>query len=206
MHKRILVVALLAASALAACGGGSGGGGYAPGAGGGTPTATPASTPTAVPTLAPLSVGVALPTTGIGSVADPTFGQVGGYTQGTYSQTLAFPVGSTITVSNLSTSTPHTLDVVGTAGFPANPTLTTAASGGGMSASYASGNINGGQSVTIALATAGTFYFGCAYHYLSAPQMRDVIQVSNTATPGPQATPNAGLGGGGGTGCVGIYC
>ena len=205
MHKRILVVALLATSALAACGGsgGSGGGGYAPPGGGG---AAPAATPTPVPTLAPLVVGVALPTTGIGSVTDPTFGQVGGYTQSTYSQTLAFPVGSTITVSNLSASTPHTLDVVGTTGFPANPALTTTASGGGMSATYASGNIGAGQSVTIALATAGTFYFGCAYHYLSAPQMRDAIQVSNTATPGPQATPNPGLGGGGGTGCVGIYC
>jgi len=198
MHKRIPIFALLAISALAACGGGAGGGGYAPPSGGGSPVAT------AAPTLAPLAVGVALPTTGIGSVADPTFGQVGGYTQSTYSQTLAFPVGSTITLTNLSASTPHTLDVVGTSGFPANPALTTSASGGGMSATYASGNINGGQSVSIALSTAGTFYFGCAYHYLSAPQMRDVIQVSNTATPGPQATPNPGAGGG--TGCVGIYC
>jgi len=197
MDKRISIVALLAAAALAACGGGSGGAGYAPPGGGG---------PTAAPTVAPLAVGVALPTTGIGSVADPTFGQVAGYTQRTYSQTLAFPVGSTITVSNLSASTPHTLDVVSTTGFPANPALTTTASGGGMSATYASGKINGGQSVTIALSTAGTFYFGCAFHYLSAPQMRDVIQVSNTATPGPQATPDPGLGGGGGTGCVGIYC
>lgn len=197
MHKRILVFTFLTVTALAACGGGSGGAGYAPPGGGG---------PTSAPTLAPLSVGVALPTTGIGSVADPTFGQVAGYTQRTYSQTLAFPVGSTITVSNLSASTPHTLDVVSTTGFPPNPSLTTAASGGGMSATYASGKINGGQSVTIALSTAGTFYFGCAFHYLSAPQMRDVIQVSNTATPGPQATPDPGLGGGGGTGCVGIYC
>ncbi|HEY8320468.1 MAG TPA: hypothetical protein VIG46_01580 [Candidatus Baltobacteraceae bacterium] len=208
MHKRILIAALLAATALAACGGGggSGGGGYAPPSGGSaTPTPGPTAAPTAAPTVAPLAVGVALPTTGIGSLADPTFGQIGGYTQTTYSQTLAFPVGSTITVSNLSAATPHTLDVVGTAGFPANPTLTTTASGGGMSATYASGNINGGQSVSIALPTAGTYYFGCAYHYLSAPQMRDVIQVSNTATPGPQATPNPGAGGGGG-GCVGIYC
>lgn len=200
MYKQITIIALLATSALAACGGGgSGGGGFTPPSGGG---ATPG--PTAAPTVAPLSVGVALPTSGIGSLTDPTFGQVGGYTQSTYSQTLAFPAGSTITVTNLSAATPHTFDVVGTTGFPANPALTTTASGGGISPTYASGNINGGASVTIALATAGTYYFGCAYHYLSAPQMRDVIQVSTTATPGPEATPSGGAGAGGG--CVGIYC
>lgn len=202
MHKRIAVLALLAASALAACGGGgSTGGRYSPPSGGG------GGGPTAMPSIAPLSVGVALPSSGIGSVVDPTYGEVGGYTQNTYSQALAFPVGSTITVNNLS-SIPHTLNVVSTTGFPANPALSTTASGGAtIGASYASGNINPGSSVQILLAAAGIYYFGCAYHYLVAPQMRDVINVSNTAVPGVQATPQAGATAPpGGGGCTGYYC
>ena len=205
MHKRIAVFALLAVSALAACGGGGGsGGGFSPPGGGGA-----GPTPTPVPTLGPLTVGVAQPgISSIGTVTDPTFGVVGGYTQSTYSQVLAFPVGSSITVRNLATATAHTFNVVSTTGFPANPTLSSAASGGGsIGPTYASGNLAAGGSVTLALTAAGTYYFGCAYHYLSAPQMRDVIEVSNTATPGPQATPAAPAGGGGGGGgCVGIYC
>jgi plastocyanin len=212
MHKRIAVFAILALSALAACGGGGSSGGVTPpGLGSGTPTSTPGATatpaPTASPTIAPLAVGVALPTSEIGSLTDPTYGEVGGYTQSTYSQTLAFPVGSTISISNLS-ATPHTFDVVSTTGFPANPTLTTTASGGPISATWSSGILAAGTPVSVALSSAGTYYFGCAFHYLSAPQMRDVLIVSNSAVPGPQATPQAGATAppSGGGGCVGYYC
>ena len=155
----------------------------------------------------PLTVGVALPTSAIGSLTDPTYGEVGGYTQTSYSQSLAFPVGSTINISNLS-ATAHTFDVVSTTGFPANPTLSTSASGGPISATYSSGILTAGTPVSVLLAAAGTYYFGCAFHYLSAPQMRDVINVSNTAVPGPQATPQAGATAppSGPGGCVGYYC
>jgi|SRR5581483_944251 len=193
MNKKLTIFAFAAVAVLAACGGG--------GSGGGGPT--PQSGPTVPPAVPSLTIGVSLPTTSIGSVNDPTFGQVAGYTQSIYSQSLAFPVGSVVTVQNLSSSTTHTFDVVGTTSFPANPTLPMTANGGGvLSSSYDSGNITGGSSVSITMSNAGTFYFGCAYHYLDSPQMRDVVQVSNSATPGPEATPPPSAT----TGCTGYYC
>lgn len=165
-------------------------------------TATPTPTPT--PTVAPsLTAGISYPDNGYGSVVDPTFGQVAGYTQGTRSQTLAAPIGSSITLTNHDVGITHTFNVVSTTGFPANPSMSIAASGGNtIGGSYSSGNITGGSSVTIHLATAGTYYFGCAYHYLSAA-MRDVIQVNNAAVPGPQATPVPAPTG---APCHGVYC
>jgi len=198
MNNKLAIFAFAAVAALAACGGGGSGGS---GGGGGM---TPASGPTAPPNgVGAMTIGVSLPTTSIGSENDPTFGQIAGYTQNTYSQTLAFPVGSVVTIKNLSSSTTHTFDVVSTTGFPASPSLPTTANGGGvLSSSYTSGNITGGSSVSVTMSNAGTFYFGCAYHYADTPQMRDVIQVSNTATPGPQATPPPSST----TGCTGYYC
>ncbi len=148
------------------------------------------------------AIGEALPT-GMGTVST-SFGTIGGFTQSTYSQVLAFPPGTTITIKNLATGTPHTLNVLSTSGFPSNPTLSTTAAGGStLAAGFASGTIAPGGSVSVTLATAGTYYIGCAFHYISN-QMRDVIQVSSSATPGPQATPPAS--GSGGGGCSGIYC
>jgi plastocyanin len=170
-------------------------------------TVAPTSPATAAPTgVGSLSIGVALPTTGIGVEMDPTWGQVAGYTQSTNSQVLAFPVGTTITIKNRD-NTVHTMNVIGTpsgppANFPANPPLSIAPIGGtNLAAGYASGNVMPGASVSVTLSTAGTFLIGCAYHYLSN-NMRDVLQVSNSATPGPQATPPPS----GGGGCVGPYC
>jgi len=169
-----------------------------------TPTPTPSPTPTPTPTSAPaLTAGISYPPNGYGSVVDPTYGQVAGYTQATYSQTLAAPVGSSITFTNNDATIVHTLNVVSTTGFPVNPSMSTTASGGNtLSGTYASGNIAALGNVTIRLSAAGTFYFGCAYHYLS-DGMRDVIQVNNAAVPGPQATPMPTATD---PPCYGIYC
>lgn len=201
MLKKLALLSLVAfATSLAACGGGGGGGGY-------NPPSTPGTTSTPPP-LNSNSVGIALPTGSIGVENDPTWGSVGGYTQKTYSQVLAFAPSTTITLVNLSSTTTHTFNVVGTASgppasFPVSPTFATANSGAMLNGTYSSGNIAPGASVSVTLpATPGTFLIGCAYHY-SSNQMRDVIQVSASATPGPQANPPPT---GGGSGCVGYYC
>jgi len=170
-----------------------------------TPTPTPSPTPTVAPTASPaLAVSVEYPADGVGSVNDPTAGEVAGYTGGAYSQTLGAPVGTLMTVTNIDGAIPHTLNVVSTTGFPANPTMPTSSSGEtALSPTYRSGNINPGASVQITLSTAGLYYFGCAYHYLSAPQMRDTINVGPAATPGPQATPIADATD---PPCYGAYC
>lgn len=195
----LMLFAALLLSATA-CGGGGGSSGPIGGGGGTPPTSPP---------VAQNTVGIALPTGLIGVENDPTWGMVAGFTQQNYSQVLAFPVGTMITLKNLSSSTPHTFNVIGTAaGPPANwppsPALSTTASGGTtLGSGYASGTLNAGQSVTVTLANAGTFLIACAYHYASN-NMRDVILVSNSAAPGPQATPPPS--GGGGGGCGGAYC
>lgn len=200
LKKRNLALFFLAtvAVSLAACGGGYGGGGGYTAPGGGTP-----GTPTGVSSF---TIGFALPDGTIGQVNDPTFGKVGGYTQNVYSQTIAFPPGTTVTLRNLSAATDHTLNVLSTTGFPVSPTLSTNASGGStLAAGYSSGTVHGGGTLSLLLANAGTYYIGCAYHYMDAVSMRDVIQVNAAATPGPQATPQPS-GASPPGGCTGLYC
>ncbi|HEV2260932.1 MAG TPA: hypothetical protein VGR69_01420 [Candidatus Rubrimentiphilum sp.] len=200
MKKRNLALFFLAtvAVSLAACGGGYGGGSGYTAPGGGT-----TGTPTGVGSF---TIGFALPDGTIGQVNDPTFGKVGGYTQNVYSQTIAFPPGTTVTLRNLSAATDHTLNVLSTTGFPASPTLSTNASGGStLAAGYSSGTVHGGGTLSLLLANAGTYYIGCAYHYMDAVSMRDVIQVNAAATPGPQATPQPS-GASPPGGCTGLYC
>ncbi len=184
-----LIVGLALTATLAACGGGGGGGGVTPSNGGGG-----GSTPAPVPTgVAAQTIGIALPSGPIGTVNSASFGLVGGFTQQTYSQVLAFAPGTKVTIRNLSSTTPHTLNVLSTTSFPASPSLSTSASGSSsLDANFASGSIAPGGSVTVTLATAGTYYIGCAYHYMNSPSMRDVLLVSSSATPGPQATPQPG--------------
>ncbi len=195
MNKQFAALLCVCIASLTACGGGGGGGGSmtpsTPGGGGGS---TPPP-PTGVGTQ---TIGMALPTGAIGMVNTP-FGMVGGYTQSVYSQVLAFPPGTTITLKNLSSNTPHTLNVLSTTGFPTNPSLSTSASGTSLATGFASGAIAPGATMSITLSTPGTYYIGCAFHYVSNA-MRDVVMVSATATPGPQATPQPSGGGGGGGG------
>ncbi len=185
-------------ASLSACGAGGGGGVNPP------PNSNPGGN-VPPPTVGAQTIGIALPDGNIGSVDTAPYGRVGGYTQSVYSQVLAFAPGTTITLKNLSSTTPHTLNVLGTSGFPTNPTLSTAASGGtALAAGFQSGSIAPGATMSVTLSTPGTYYIGCAYHFNDALSMRDVLLVSSSATPGPQATPQPS--GGGSGGCVGPYC
>jgi plastocyanin len=142
------------------------------------------------------TIGEKLPSEGLGSIRSTKWkADLGGYTQEERSQSLAFPPGTKITISNLSKHTVHTLDVVKEisgppAKFPAHPNLTKSAKGDGkLEAGYASGKIEPGKSVTVTLAKAGIFLIGCAYYYSEG--MHDVIVVKRGARPGPQATPTS---------------
>jgi plastocyanin len=201
MNKKFAALIFAGIAALTACGGGYGGGGsstYNPppsNGGGGTPP--PGG-------LGADTIGIALPN-GMGTV-NTQFGMVGGYTQSTYSQTLAFPPGTKVTIKNLASSDVHTLNVLSMSSFPANPALSSAASGGStLAMGWASGAIQPGSSVTVTLSNPGTYFIGCAFHYITNG-MRDVLQVSNSAQPGPQATPPASGSGGAPGGCAGVYC
>lgn len=176
---------------LAACGGYGGGSGmYSP----------PSTSPGGPAPLGAMTIGFALPSGAIGTITTP-FGLIGGYTQSTYSQVIAFPPGTTVTLKNLSSNTPHTLNVLSTSSFPANPSLpSTAAGGTALAAGYRSGSINPGGTATLSLSTPGTYFIGCAFDYMDTLSMRGVIEVSSNATPGPQATPPPGSGGGGSSG------
>jgi plastocyanin len=140
-------------------------------------------------TLPPNTIGEELPNEGVGTEQDPTWGLVGGFTQTTKAQVLAFPPGTKITIMNLSGSITHTLDFVKKvmgppAKFPQNPTLSIPAKGNGMfEKGYASGPISPGKSVTMTLVKPGNYLIGCAYHY--AEGMQDVLRVKAKATPGP---------------------
>jgi protein SCO1 len=175
-------------AAVAACTNGGGLGS----AGGGVSSPSPSPLPTSS------AIGVDIPTGKIGVENDPVWGTVSGYTQQQTSQVLAFPPGATITVTNISTGgVPHTLNVIAqTKGpppnWPASPSLSFSPGGNGvLGTSYASGIIDPGKSVKVKLSNPGIYLIGCAFHYV-ALQMRDVIQVSASATPGPTASPGTG--------------
>jgi hypothetical protein len=160
-----------------------------------TATATPTATATATTTSQQV-VSVALPSGTMGSQTDPTFGVIGGYTASTSSQILGFVPGQQIMIKNVGTTLQHTLNVLSTSSFPAVGTsISTSSSGGSTLASgYATGTLNPGQLVGPITLQAGTYYIGCAFHY-SSNTMRDVIVVSASATPGPQATAQPGSSG-----------
>jgi plastocyanin len=181
------LMALATVCALAACGGGN------------TSMGSQNATGMAIPgepdlrmtvTLPKKTIGEELPSEGVGTENDPKWGTVGGYTQTTKAQVLAFKPGTKITIKNLSGSIPHTLNVVmkvkkAPAKFPPNPSLSTQPAGNGMlDVGYASGVIAPGKSITVTLSKAGIYLIGCAFHYSEG--MQDVIEVKAKATPGPQ--------------------
>jgi hypothetical protein len=185
-----VIAGVIASAALAACGGG-GSGASAPVVA--VATASPASV---VTTPQPQVVTMSLPDgSAIGQETDPTYGLVGGYTQTKYSQVLGFVTGSQVMISNgQAAAIPHTLDVVSQTSFTtgATPLPTTANGGTTFGAAFASGAINSGASIgPITLATAGIYYSGCGFHFVS-DTMRSVLVVAAAATPGPQATPVPG--------------
>ena len=158
------------------------------------------------------TIGEELGSAGLGTVNSAEWkADLSGFTQEERSQSVAFPPGTKITIRNLSKSTTHTLDVVKVitkppALFPKGVTLSKSAKGDGkLEEGYASGEIKPGGSVTVTLVKEGIYLIGCAFHYSSG--MRDVLVVSKTAKPGPQATapratatPTWGSGSGGGWG------
>jgi len=183
--KFAIALAIVALGVAAACTNGGGLGSINSG-GGGTPSPLPSG-----------GIGVGIPTGKIGVEKDPVWGTVSGYTQEQTSQVMAFPPGATVTITNLSSTTPHTLNVIGVAGtpppnWPQNPSLSFSPSGNGvLGADYASGSLNPGSSVKVKLSNPGIYLIGCAYHYIEF-SMRDVIQVVAGATPGPTASPGPG--------------
>lgn len=191
MKNPFTLASILLAATLTACGG------YGGGSNAYTPPGSSPGGPGAPPGVGAMTIGFALPSGQIGTINTP-FGTIGGYTQSVYSQVIAFPPGTTVTLRNLSSDTPHTLNVLSMSSFPTNPALDTTASGGTtLSPTYRSGTLNPGASASLTLATAGTYYIGCAFHYMNTPSMRGIIEVSSSATPGPQATPPPGTGTGG---------
>lgn len=196
LRKFVALSLAVTAGILVACGGGHGAGPSS--MGGGMPMALP-------PLGNDLSIDATLPKHTIGENLPSTLGtikirsgMVGGFTQTHWSQMLAFPPGTKITIHNLSKNTAHTFDVVKeifrpTVRFPKNPTLSEAKRGGDkLLVGYASGPIKPGHSVTVVLAKEGVYMVGCFFHYSIG--MRDVIVVKKGAKPGPQATPPGGGG------------
>ena len=105
---------------------------------------------------------------------------IGGFTQMTYAQVLAFPPGTKITVHNLSKTTEHTFNVVGKttkspARFPAKQPSFTPSGGTTLAVGFASGPIKPGKSITVMLSKTGTYLIECAFHYKEG--MRDVLIV-----------------------------
>lgn len=195
----LVLSAILLAASIAACGGGGSTNlPVAPRPGSPAPSGSPVGTPTPsgapgtpAPSLSPSTqqvVTMAEPITAIGSIVDPTYGLIGGYTQQSTSQVLGFSPGTQIMIRNGQTTTPHTFSVISTTGFTGPPTSLTASGGSTISTGFSTGTVNGGTLVGPFTLTAGTFYIGCAYHYVSET-MRTVLIVAPGATPGPQATP-----------------
>jgi plastocyanin len=148
-----------------------------------------------LPNTTPIAISENLPSD-LGVIDDAFWSaNLGGFTQQQYSQALGFPPGTKLTITNISGSVPHTLNVIGEikgppANFPSNPTLPTTAHGKVLKKGYRSGVISAGKSVSVTLAKKGIYLIGCAFHYKSFG-MRDVVVVSTNATPGPEATPPA---------------
>jgi len=201
----------LAAGVLVACGGGRSLGPTAGMSGGMTYALPPISNDIAIDaTLPKHAFGENLPSS-LGRIRTKSNTLIGGFTQSHWSQTLAFPPGTKITIHNLSKTDAHTFNVIKqiykpNAKFPKNPTMSMNARGGNrLEIGYASGPIKPGHSVTVVLAKAGIYMIGCAIHYAS-DGMRDILVVKPGAKPGPQATPPSGTpspsptntGGGGG--------
>jgi plastocyanin len=164
----------------------NGGGLGSESSGGGTPSPLPSG-----------AIGLGIPTGSIGVEDDPVWGTISGFTLQRTSQVLALAPGSKVKLTNLSSTNPHTLDVIAIASGPppkfppASASLPFTAHGNGvLGAGYASGIISPGQSVMVTLSNPGIYLIGCAFHYSFG--MRDVLQVSASATPGPTASPGSG--------------
>jgi plastocyanin len=194
MSRKLAAIAVaLAAAALAACAGRYGSGAAATGNSYVLPGMPDLKMTVSLPNGKTGSINEELPSEGLGTINDSFWSAtLGGFTQQQFSQALGFPKGTKITLTNISKSIEHTLNVVQTisgppANFPSNPTLPLGPSGKGkLKKGYASGGISPGKSVTLKLVKNGIYLIGCHFHYSEG--MRDVLVVGPNATPGPQAT------------------
>jgi plastocyanin len=187
-------------AALAACGGGGASIGGTPRPGPSVvPTLTPSPVPSATPSAGPTTKPTGNPsptakptkapqiTIHIGfnhaQVDDPTFGNVAFYALGANdpnAEVVQTSVGAQVTFLNDDPSqSPHTGSGLGSTGFPGSfdnssgfTQAGTAIDGG---TTWSTGTLGHGQrSQVFTIPSAGTYYFGCAFHYDSSG-MRDVI-------------------------------
>jgi plastocyanin len=212
IRKHMAAALALAALVVAACSGHIGGSNVMPGNGMTVRLPGIGKDLVMYATMPKDSIGEELGKEGLGTVKSAEWkADVSGFTQQDRSQSLAFPPDTKITIHNLSKSLTHTLDVVKAitkppAIFPKDVTLSKSPKGDGkLEAGYASGEIKPGHSVTVTLVKEGIYLIGCAFHY--GEGMHDVLVVSKTAEPGPQATapratatPTWGSGSGSGSG------
>lgn len=193
------VLSVIAAAVIAGCGAGGayGGGGNAygnpgGGGGGGTPSPTPSPGPV---------VHVNFFGNGNGSITTPPFGVVSGFTQQAHAQVMAFAPGEQITITNDDT-VEHTVNVASAYPTPGPQSTASVPNGGVFGPGYQSGVIAPGATVgpLTVTNTAGNLFIFCGIHFNDGMQDGVVAQVG--ATPGPEATPS----GGGGGGCKGYGC
>ncbi len=179
--RAALAAFAIAAAAAAGCGGGGGGGGTGlPGGPGPQPSAS------AIPTIT-----ILLFQRNMGSVNDPTFGTIKGFTQATDSQVLGLAPGQQVMLKNGDNVT-HTFNVYTSYPTPPPPggTLDTSASGTStLAAGYRSGPIAPGQSVgpLTVMNSSGDLFIACAFHF-GSNGMKDGTIIEVGATPGPQAS------------------
>jgi hypothetical protein len=193
---RVAIAAIVIGAATAAgCGGGGGGGSVsAPGHG-------PQPSSSAVP-----AVQIVLFARNVGSIVDPTFGTVQGFTQNADSQVLGLSPGQQIMLTNGDTVT-HTFNVYTV--YPTPPPVggsldKTPSNTTTLDAGYRSGPILPGTSVgpLTVTNTAGNLFIACAFHF-GSNNMQDGVVVQVGATPGPQASVASG---GTPPPCKGPYC
>jgi plastocyanin len=136
-----------------------------------TPGAPPAGTGTAA-IAATTTIDVSLSTL---TVTATQFGSAGGFTPPVTDVT----VGSTIRFINADAATPHTSTSLSGSSFPASSPFganALSASGTTLSGGWSTGTLGGGNGSQILLADkAGTYLYGCAYHY--GTPMRGAIVV-----------------------------
>ncbi|MGP6159537.1 MAG: hypothetical protein ACLPYS_18850 [Vulcanimicrobiaceae bacterium] len=191
--------ALAALTFLAACGGGSS---SSPGSG--TVAALPTIVPSRPPSVAPSATPSTAPSTAptaqpqlihIGfnhaETTDATFGPVYFYSTAASgpAQVIRVAVGSQlIFVNDDPSGVSHTASGFGTGGFPASfdntSRFTQAGSAVDGGTTWSTGSLSGGQrSQVLTVPAAGTYYFGCGYHYTTVPtasngSMGDVLVAS----------------------------
>ena len=175
-----------AAGIIAAIAAGCGGGGY-----GGGSYSMPGPQGSSTPSQQIIHINFF--GTANGSINDPTFGAVTGYTQMQHAQVLGLAPGSQVTITNNDT-VEHTLNVFSSYPTPGPQSTAAVPNGGVLSAGYQSGPLQPGQStgVLTVTGTSGNLYIICGIHFISNG-MQDGIVVKVGATPGPQATAAGGM-------------